>query len=770
MSLVAHSAPPLNPAKGNQSYGCHASAVWDGATSAAEEVFTFARGGAAELVPTMRAAISGASAFHDLGKLGPENQAAMKAGRDHPLPKGHDHIDGGVAHAMNEPHRNLAAAWLIRAHHAPGLPDRTNEKYMDFGTLRGARNRQQNDQRVHKPVVENTDRRLSLFLKRHAKAWPDSPQITPGPAFHGLSLRLALSCLVDADHRDTAAWDDAPPVPPREACDWGELLARLDAYVGKIEKRDPARDELREQFFQHAGTADLAPMLLACEAGVGMGKTTTVLRWLLRKAQELHLRRIIIVAPYTNILRQTARTLRKALCVTPDEPDRWIAENHHRADFADLSSRQYAALWEAPIVLTTAVQFFETLSSNHPASLRKLHRLPGSAIFLDEAHAALPPTLWPQAWEWLTELAEQWSCPAVLASGSMFRFWEQPKMVSPARQLPELTPKAVAKANRQAEPGRVRFATLGTVSVETLVKRLKEDADNGEGPSLCILNTVQTAAVIACRLAEQLDGVDPLKSDRRIPLAKRRVLHLSTALSPRHRELILAEIEERTDNRSKGWILIATSCVEAGVDLDFLRGYRERCSVSAFIQMSGRINRHGWREDATQWDFQLLVDETVTLHPQFKTSRLVFEQLWPAIISHDKSPAELVTRSLEMEFELSGGLTETIRKHERENNYPKVAEEARVIQSDTRTVIVDREIAAQVIVGKPIPSSVILQNSVQLWSEKIGTLGMESIRRGSDLYHWPSRYDPELIGIMQGILPAQLGNAGLGNLIVGNLE
>jgi len=102
-----------------------------------------------------------------------------------------------------------------------------------------------------------------------------------------------------------------------------------------------------------------------------------------------NLRRLIVVAPYTNILTQTAERLRRALVLPDERADEVVVEHHHRADFSDRANRELAVLWHAPIVLTTAVSFFETLAGCDPASLRKLHALPGSAVFLDEATSAL---------------------------------------------------------------------------------------------------------------------------------------------------------------------------------------------------------------------------------------------------------------------------------------------------------------------------------------------------------------------------------------------
>ena len=136
--------------------------------------------------------------------------------------------------------------------------------------------------------------------------------------------------------------------------------------------------------------------MVACEGPVGLGKTTAVTAHLLRRAIKNGLRHLIIVAPYTNIISQTAKVLRRALTLSGESPEEVVAEHHHRADFSGRADRELAVLWRAPVILTTAVQFFETLASNHPGQLRKLHELPGSGIFLDEAHAALPARLWPQ--------------------------------------------------------------------------------------------------------------------------------------------------------------------------------------------------------------------------------------------------------------------------------------------------------------------------------------------------------------------------------------
>jgi CRISPR-associated endonuclease/helicase Cas3 len=224
----------------------------------------------------------------------------------------------------------------------------------------------------------------------------DRTDPTAGKTKHGFPLRLALSCLVDADHSDSATFDTGllPAAPP--APRWPERLAALDAYVQELQAEASARGEDRAAFY--AACRHRAPdtAMIACEGPVGIGKTTAVTAYLLRRAIATGARRLFVVAPYTAILSQTAKTLRDALVLADERhaPDTIVAEHHHRAEFDDIASRDLAVNWGAPIVLTTAVQFFETLAANSPAALRKLHALPGSVVFLDEAHAAIPAHLW----------------------------------------------------------------------------------------------------------------------------------------------------------------------------------------------------------------------------------------------------------------------------------------------------------------------------------------------------------------------------------------
>ena len=126
-----------------------------------------------------------------------------------------------------------------------------------------------------------------------------------------------------------------------------------------------------------------------CDAAVGAGKTTAVMAYLLRLAEKKDLRHIFVVVPFTNIIQQSAETYREALTLEGENAAEVVAEVHHRAEFENPDLREMSVLWDAPVTITTAVQFFETMAASHPARLRKLHELAGSAVLLDEAHAAM---------------------------------------------------------------------------------------------------------------------------------------------------------------------------------------------------------------------------------------------------------------------------------------------------------------------------------------------------------------------------------------------
>lgn len=736
--LLAHSAR-----KGNepQTYRAHiagtqmADGVLTGARRRAEAMLQFHSD--STLRKVILGAIIDAATFHDLGKLDSETQAELRRGRGERLTW--DHIDAGVA-ALREQGAK-AAAWLVRAHHAPGLPSHA-QHFADPRSrkLRGCRHDEKPPE-DHQVQTDRTDEHLPFMLAAHHSAC-GGHTATAGKEFHGLDLRLALSCLVDADHSDTATYDSGWQPPQPASPRWAERLAALDAYVQSLGKGG-GRDDLRNAFYRACREGDLDASLVACEGPVGIGKTTAVVAFLLRRAIATGARRLIIIAPYTAILSQTAQKLREALLLD-DERDRVdlvIAEHHHRADFSDVSLRDLASLWSAPIILTTAVQFFGTLSSNLPAVLRKLHALPGSVCFIDEAHATLPTPLLPQNWRWLRLLAEDWSCSFVFASGSLARFWEVDDIAGDTgMKLEQLASSVLLDRLNEAESKRIRYESLGRLDSPDHLARVVLDR---EGPRLLIMNTVQSAAAMAKLLRDN-------KSD---------AMHLSTALCPRDRAIILEEIKRRLKPHvcyPSDWTLVATSLMEAGVDVSFRTAFRERFSAASLIQVGGRVNRHGEVDEGTTvFDFFISASAGLKAHP---AARIPGEELERLLrrgrFQGQINPAELITIAMrnELRERRNQGLSDLVQA-EKERNYPEVARLGRVIDADTCLVVVDPTLRDRIVAYEKVPAGELLLGSVQIWSDNISKLGLSPlVGRHTDIYWWPHAYDGTFLGYMDGAL------------------
>jgi CRISPR-associated endonuclease/helicase Cas3 len=487
---------------------------------------------------------------------------------------------------------------------------------------------------------------------------------------------------------------------------------------------------------------------------VGIGKTTAVVAYLIRQAmlQTPQQRRLIVIAPYTNILTQTANRLRQALVLPGERHEDIVVEHHHRADFHKVRDRDLAVQWRAPVVLTTAVSFFETLSAANPATLRKLHSVPGSAIFVDESHAALPTPLWPQNWKWIRELSRSWNCRFVMASGSLARFWEDPQIVEDPCELPELMPSVQIADAQVAERERVVYSQLRApdgdlvLDVAHLVKAVLGD----DGPRLVILNTVQSAAVVARAMRERV--------------GKDRVLHLSTALTPSDRARMLDRVQKKLASKVANWNLVATSCVEAGVDLSFQTAFRERFSVASTLQTAGRVNRHNERGCGTVYDFALQGGD-LTKHPAADLSAPILLKLMAFDRLNTEPPAEVVTEAMRQELLDRGGLGHMeLVKAEDDHDYPAAEKAGRVITSETRLVVVDPDLKEDLAARRKVSFRQLLLGSVQLWAQRVDDLGLEAVPGRDEIYLWNDAYDADFDGIMAGVLRSHAFQAAGGGI------
>ncbi len=666
-----------------------------------------------------------ASTFHDLGKLNEENQDVL-AGKNPAKSLPRNHVDAGAAYFLKGKHFSAFSAAVIQAHHI-GFPDLTAEiEKGDRGIFRDS------------SIASDVDRELPELEAIHNNLIDSHFEYVEEEikGDRSVFLRIILSCLVDADHTDTAIHyrkysAEMSPVQLRAA----ERLAQLDRHIAGLKQKgaDDDRNALRSEMYLACRNAGIDVGITSCDSPVGSGKTTAVMAHLLAQAEKRGLRRIFVVLPFTNIIKQSVDIYRNTLVLPGEKAEEVVAELHHRADFESKETRHLTALWRAPIIVTTAVAFFETLASNSTATLRRLHELPGSAIFVDESHAALPAKLLPIAWKWINIYCAEWNCYWVLASGSLNRFWTISEIAGSenSHSIPEIIADELRRRLAVYENNRISYhsdlSPKGTAELAEWISQFP-------GPRLVILNTVQSAAVLSDYFAEHF--------------GRECVEHLSTALTANDRGNTLKRVKERlADKEDTDWTLIATSCIEAGVDLSFRNGFRELGSLVSLLQASGRVNREGLLDDAGMWTFCILEDGLLRLNPGLKESAAVLK----GYLEENKAiMPDLSTQSLADEIVLYG----LSKKHgnlvtaEKLQRFPQVEQDFKVIDSNTRLVVVDPDLAKRLQYGK-VDWQELQKVSVQIGKYKLDELRTPMIM--DHIYRWNLEYDG-FLGYMAGIV------------------
>lgn len=713
---LAHSARKNYPP---QTYEAHVRGVCEraGKYAAEAECYSVKANGILSTI------VRDSALLHDLGKLEERNQSVLceQSRRRRHLPV--DHTDAGSAALQKM--GSGCAAMLVYSHHQ-GLPDLSTE----FAARGCSIFRNGNAE-----VRAETDAALPALLRQHEALFPRKPnkEVQAYDGDPAVFLRMALSCLADADHGDTAAAfgqteKAMPELRPQER------LAALDHYVSKFGETDE-RSSLRRELYQSCRSVEAHSGFSVCGSPVGSGKTTAVMAHLLEQACKRNARRIFVVLPYTSIIRQSVDIYRKALVLPGETPEDVVAELHSRADFEDIETRYLTALWRAPIVVTTAVAFFETLSSHNPAALRRLHELPGSLIFVDEAHSALPLRLLPLAWHWMNVLSDEWSCYWVLASGSLVRYWElQPLsgLSMPRPEIAELVRPDLQRELSRYESSRITFRwrekPIGR-------KELAEWVQEAPGPRLLILNTVQSAAVIVADMAAEF--------------GQTHVEHLSTALTPEDSGNTIDRIRRRlADPDDADWTLVATSCVEAGVVFSFRTGFREISSLLSLLQAAGRVNRHGRNTEAVMWSFSLQDDSMLPKNPALDVSAAVLRSYFQKRLP---ITPELSTRSMQDELVRDDSCMSAIcdfAELEAAQQFRTLAQKFRIIDQKTVLAVPDDSMVSAIAEGRASWQE-LQRHAVSVRKEKIVLWHLREIADG--IYQWTLGYD-SFLGYMHGVL------------------
>lgn len=631
--------------------------------------------------------------YHDLGKLSMENQKVLRGDiQADKLPI--DHRDAGINHLFVQDSVNIEAA-LVYAHHYPGLPDLDKEKA-------------KNDPFRFENAIDDTKKNAANYVELHKQL--TGCQLEKNGSNRNLKAmeyRMLLSCLVDADYTDASGNNDSVPEP-----EWKKRSKKLDQYINALPKEngDKKRNRLRAKFYKEAKGASVENAIEYCDSPVGTGKTTAIMAHMLKVAYEHNLRHIVVVLPYTNIISQTVQVLRKALVLDGEVPEEIVAEHHHLVDFKNPTYRYLATTWKAPIIVTTAVQFFETLASNQPARLRKLCQLPGSAIIFDEYHAMLPPKLMLTAWRWINALTTNWGCRVCMSSATSTKVWDLDAFKRDTlHDVAALLSEETSKQLYEAENSRVKlnldyFNKVFTLN--TFIDLIK----TYEGSKIIVFNTIQKAACFANIMRKR--GYD--------------VLHLSSALTPEDREKVIDEINRRLDpknNYPDDWILSATSCVECGMNFSFRYGFKEIRSMQSAIQLSGRVSRENEYKDAMLILFKIR-DDNFDENDSFRNEIETFESIIKNRTINVIDTTDLVTTSLEELYKLEDITKDEIRMDDKAKSFKTVAEKFCVIEDGSITVVVNQKLAKKVRFKRKYSDVEMQRGSVNISKSRLENLNL----------------------------------------------
>ncbi len=510
-----------------------------------------------------------AGLWHDLGKYSEDFQRMLLASADAHIEtkKGKvDHSTAGAIHATEAfkiPGRIFS--YLIAGHHA-GLPDWQT----DTAGRKSLIQRLQNIDLINKLPFSD----IPHYIVE--QALPKQKFMTKEG--HAFWIRMLYSCLVDADFLDTEAFFEAEKTKTRkEYPSLVELLPLFESYMADKQTKADDTSVNRERasiLRQCIARSAHNPAIFTLTVPTGGGKTLSSMAFALNHAVTLdcNKRRIIYVIPYTSIIEQTAEQFRD---IFKDA----IVEHHSNVNVSDEStetarSRLACENWDAPIIVTTSVQFFDSLFSNRSSSCRKLHNIVNSVVVLDEVQL-LPPEYLNPILHVIKELSQNYNVTFVLSTATQPAFTPHKSVDYRFEGLSETVeimddPLQLHKALK-----RVQVHTPDDLITPRTWEDLASELD--QHPSvLCIVNRRDD-----CRSLYEL-----------MPEKGNNTLHLSALMCGEHRSKVITQIKQRLKDKIPTRV-ISTQLVEAGVDLDFPVVYRALAGLDSIAQAAGRCNREG---------------------------------------------------------------------------------------------------------------------------------------------------------------------------------
>lgn len=694
-----------------------------------------------------------ASRYHDLGKLDPLIQDVLSSTSPPNGIRLINHVDAGVSFLLKKYSETnhlayLLAAFFVLSHHI-GLQNWfecveelkseklfSNIQYSIKEYFRCRYNlKEEYNLEIESTLADYVDLHLEEYLKIHHESIPEYIPKSKGKNLRltGLQIRIIFSCFIDADHQDTADHFSANQYSVSfSSLDSTERIKKLDETVQTISKTKITSDKkrsLRTRLYQFCSQTPTNYSYYLIDATVGNAKTVAALKLALKISVERGQDRIYSIAPYTNIINQTVDVYRSTVSL-PDEPKYNINEIHSKVEFEDPRLRMYNNIWNAPLNVTTAVQFIESLVKHNTSSIRKLHLFANSVIILDEFHNFIPHDQWNYILELMRDLTSNFNTVFIFSSGSSVFYWDMYDKND--IEMYQVVPDEFYKEMMENEKERVqikRYTTPITSLSNFQIMVLKESGDKNS--IMVVVNTIKTAVALTRHFLK-------LNTEYEI-------FHLSSYLTPRDRKRILNKIKNKIGTQKL--LLIATSIVECGVDMSFEVGYRQSSCLSSVIQFNGRIDREQLNNGAltTIFDFDKSLQTTgeVTENPSFKNGKQVLNSL-----TDEQLSPEYCTEAISMERALSNksNISDKYIRLECVRGFKAIGEDFHVIAPMTITVIVDPCVITSIARNEYVSYRKIINNSVQLWFTKLNdptfSGNIEIVQsEEKDYYVWVGKYD-----------------------------
>ena len=381
-----------------------------------------------------------------------------------------------------------------------------------------------------------------------------------------LYCRMLLSCLCDADYTATASHYDENVLKLSEerTVDAENVIKQLTAYRNDIIEKsdsDSKLNDLRNEVYHSClEAAEKPPGMFTLTAPTGTGKTLALLAFAANHARLYGKRRIIIVLPFLSIISQNAK-IYNDICGD-------VIESHSMASYGDDDEAKLLAdKWNYPVIITTSVKFFEAFFKSKPSDLRFLHSISNSVVVFDEAQS-IPAYLVGTTIETMRALCETYNSTVLFSTATQPAFDIRNKDFSAAEIISD-----TEKLYRSSKRVEIEWNTDDPIPLEQIADEMLL-----ENSVCCVLN--------------RKDHTHKLYDLLRKRCNESECFHISTDMCKSHRDKVIKEIKNRLKN-NMCCRLVSTSCIEAGVDLDFKVMYRALAPLDSIVQCAGRCNRNG---------------------------------------------------------------------------------------------------------------------------------------------------------------------------------